>query len=112
VFKWDKATDPDGNSTIIDFGRKRGTWIESSENRKIKEGDKITGYHVQVSLRSDCKWPLCPDLDVDTNSDIPEFQIPDGWLVQDQTYYWRVQARDSNGNWGEFSKIWKFITDF
>jgi len=84
---WDKASDRDGSDQVID-------------------------YHIQLSLRPDCRWSLCPNLDIDINSGTPEFQIPGGWLISGETYYWRVKAKDNHGNWSDYSKIWKFTTNF
>jgi hypothetical protein len=109
---WEKSSDPDENYVVIDFGKTDGSWTESPSTREFVTGDKITDYHVQICLREDCKWPLCPNLDIDIHSDKPEFQVPDGWLISGETYYWRVKARDSQGNWGNYSDIWNFRTEF
>jgi hypothetical protein len=112
MLKWEKAVDPDQGIKTIDYGRSEGAWTESSSTRNIIEGDKITDYHIQISLRPDCKWPLSPNFDIDIHTDEPQFQVPEGWLISGQTYYWRVKAKDNQGNWGEYSEIWEFITEF
>lgn len=112
MLKWKKASDPDEKDITIDYGRIKGNWTESPKTREYIKGDKITDYHIQISLRPDCKWPLCPNFDIDLNSEKPEFQIPEGWLIPGQTYYWRVKAKDNQGNWGLYSVIWKFRTVF
>ena len=83
VLKWEEASDPDKNDIIVD-------------------------YHIQLSDRADCKWALSPNFDVDLGFNGTEWQIPEGWLNSDQTYYWRVKAKDNNGNWSRYSKIWSF----
>ena len=62
--------------------------------------------------KEDCNWPLSPNFDINIGSDKSEFQVPQGWLVSGQTYYWRVKARDDHGNWGKYSEIWEFRTEF
>jgi len=83
VLKWSPAHDRDG--TVVD-------------------------YHVQVSLRPDCRWPVSTNLDVDLGGPETEFRVPESWLNPATTYYWRVKARDEQGNWSEWSRIWKFTT--
>ena len=73
-------------------------------------GDRVADYHVQISLRRDCAWPVSPNLDVDLDSDRPEFAVPESWLNVDTTYYWRVRARDTRGDWGPYSRVWRFRT--
>jgi hypothetical protein len=85
TLKWASAKDPDGDDTITD-------------------------YHIQVSLRPDCRWPVCTKLDQDLGSNDTEFQIPESWLNPKTTYYWRVKAKDHQGNWSPWSKTWKFTT--
>ncbi|MFC2123854.1 hypothetical protein ACFLU5_03495 [Bacteroidota bacterium] len=110
--KWEKASDPDEHNKTIDFGRNEGPWTESPVTREFTEGDKITDYHIHISLRPDCRWPLSPNFDIDIRSDKSEFQVPEGWLLSGETYYWRVKAKDRQGNWGSYSEIWKFNTEF
>ena len=83
LLKWQKADDPDIN-------------------------DYITDYHIQLSRRKDFKWPLSPNFDVDIGCNLSEWKVPGGWLNSNQTYYWRVKAKDNNGNWSNYSKVWSF----
>ncbi|MFC2075771.1 transglutaminase domain-containing protein [candidate division KSB1 bacterium] len=76
---------------------------------KDADGDRIVNYRVQVSLRSDCAWPLVSSLDRDVR-DGAAFQVPEGWLNPQTTYYWRVRAEDEKGNFGPWSDIWSFST--
>ncbi|MBN2410467.1 hypothetical protein JXQ31_02170 [candidate division KSB1 bacterium] len=80
------------------------------EARDIDKNDKIIDYHIQLSARPDFKWPLSANFDRDAGSGAAEWQVPKGWLNPDQTYYWRVKAKDKNGNWGGYSKGWSFTT--
>ena len=70
---------------------------------------EIACYRVQVSLRPDCAWPVCTNLDDDVR-DSASFQIPDGWLNPSTTYYWRVKAEDEQGLWSNWSSIFSFTT--
>ena len=87
AFQWNPATDPDG--------------------------DAITDYHFQLSDRPDVRWPLSPNFDkyVSRTPDKgkPCYTLPrSGLLTPGTTYYWRVQAKDSNGAWGPWSGTWTF----
>jgi len=85
VLKWEKAKDIDKNDVIVD-------------------------YHIQLSSRPDFKWPLSSNFDRNIGSDMTEWKVPEGWLNSNQTYYWRVKAKDKNGNWGEYCNGWSFKT--
>jgi hypothetical protein len=87
VLQWKAATDPDG--------------------------DAITDYHFQLSDRPDMRWPLSPNFDkyVSRTPDQGKtcYTLPrPGLLTHGQTYYWHVQAKDSNGVWGPWSGTWSF----
>jgi len=73
------------------------------------DGDPIVNYRVQVSLRPDCAWPVVSTLDRDVR-DGAAFQIPKGWLNAGTSYYWRVRAEDAEGNFGPWSRIFRFTT--
>ena len=73
-------------------------------------GDSVADYHVCISLRPDCAWPVSPSLDVEVGSDSPELTVPESWLNPDTVYYWRVRARDTRGDWGPYSRVWRFST--
>ncbi len=73
------------------------------------DGDAIVNYHIEVSLRSDCAWPVVSTLDRDVREGT-SFQIPRGWLNPMTTYYWRVRAEDDKGNIGPWSRIFRFTT--
>ncbi|UCG47148.1 MAG: putative Ig domain-containing protein [Phycisphaerales bacterium] len=87
VFRWDAATDPDG--------------------------DAVEDYHFQLSDRSDMRWPMSPNFDKyisrTTDKGNARYALPrPGFLTHGQTYYWRVKAKDSNGVWGPWSDTWSF----
>ena len=97
---------PEDNGTIMTLA----PGLKWEKGQDPDENDKIVDYHLQISRRPDCRWALCPNLDLDLKSDSNEFQLPQGWLNPGETYYWRVKARDSSGNWSAYSNIWKFKT--
>jgi hypothetical protein len=85
ILKWSAAVDPDAD-------------------------DKVVDYQVMVSLRPDCRWPLSPTLWQNTGSEKTEWQLPISFLNPDTTYYWKVRARDSRGDIGEWSRVFQFRT--
>ena len=70
----------------------------------------VDAYHVRISYRPDCAWPVSPSLDVEISPDRPEFAVPESWLNPHTTYYWQVRARDAQGDWGPCSPVWRFAT--
>ncbi|MFC2075772.1 transglutaminase domain-containing protein [candidate division KSB1 bacterium] len=116
TYKWREIDDqhvpdaPKSAASPKDGSRIRGLapkleWAASND----ADGDKIVCYRVQLSLRSDCAWPLNTSFDRDVRSGT-SFQAAEGWLNPGTTYYWRVKAEDSNGNWSDWSDIWSFST--
>jgi hypothetical protein len=73
-------------------------------------GDKVVDYQVMVSLRPDCRWPLSPALYQSIASDRPDWELPASFLNHGTTYYWKVRARDSRGDIGEWSRVFHFRT--
>lgn len=87
VFRWDAATDPDG--------------------------DAITDYHFQLSDRQDMLWPLSPNFDKYISKTPDQrharYTLPRcGLLTPGTTYYWRVKAKGTKGVWGPWSATWSF----
>jgi hypothetical protein len=87
VFKWAPAKDPDG--------------------------DKIADYQFELSNRADLRWPLSMNfyrlISKTADRGKAQYTVPyTGLLNPDQTYYWRVRAKDDKGVWGAWSKIWSF----
>jgi hypothetical protein len=85
VFKWQKVSDQD-------------------------KGDKIMNHCILISFDPQCRWPVATALYKETQSGKSEWQLPDGWLNRDTTYYWKVKAQDSRGIWGKWSGIYRFNT--
>jgi len=83
VFKWQKVSDED-------------------------KGDEITNHCILISFDPQCRWPVATALYKETDSGKSEWQLPEGWLNNDITYYWKVKAQDSRGIWGEWSEIYRF----
>ena len=64
-------------------------------------------YHLQVSRRSDFRYPYRPSLDVIIPSN--KWTVPyTGIFSPDTTYFWRLRCRDRWGVWGAWSKPWTF----
>ena len=85
LFKWHPSADPD-------------------------KGDKIVNHCIIISFDPQCRWPVATALLKETDSGKPEWQLPDGWLNPDTTYYWKVKAQDSRGAWSEWSQVYRFGT--
>jgi hypothetical protein len=71
---------------------------------------EVDAYHVEVSYRPDCAWPVSSSLDVELPPSPAEFAVPESWLNPGTIYYWRVRARDAQGDWGAYSPVWQFST--
>lgn len=82
---WLPAAHPDNNCTVVD-------------------------YQVMVSLRPECRWPLSPTLHQNMGSAKTEWQVPASFLNPGTDYYWKVRARDNNGNTGQWSPVFRFRT--
>jgi len=100
-----KAVLPNDGGTVSVATPAKLSW----QDAKDPDGS-IADYHIQVSARPDMLVPISCNFDLITGSSKPEWDVPQGWLVKDRTYYWRVRARDNNGVWSNWSKIWKFRT--
>lgn len=85
LFKWQEAIEPD------------------------KE-DKIKNYCLILSFDPLCRWPVATALYKETDSAEPEWQLPEGWLNKNTTYYWKVRAQDNRGDWSDWSDIYRFST--
>jgi hypothetical protein len=72
--------------------------------------DKIADYQVMVSLRPDCRWPLSQALHQNVGSAKSEWRVPASFLNPGTTYYWKVRARDNQGNIGDWGPVFHFST--
>ena len=85
LFRWQKAGDPDRD-------------------------DKIANHCILISFDPECRWPVASALYAETGSGKAEWQLSEGWLNRDTTYYWKVKARDNRGVWGDWSEVFRFKT--
>jgi len=75
---------------------------------RCSDGEAIADYHIRVSPREDMLYPVSPNFDRITSSPNPEWDVPEGWLMQGKTYFWRVRARNEWGAWSPWSEVWSF----
>ena len=71
---------------------------------------EVIDYQVMVSLRPDCRWPLSPTLHQNVGSAQAEWTVPGSFLNAETAYYWKVRARDNQGNIGKWSRVFSFTT--
>ena len=108
-----------------DGGEVEGTqfvfqWKVAASLRDAKPSDQIasrsdaaTDYHFQLGNRADMRWPLSPTFDR-LVSNTPQrgtasWAVPRyGLLNPSQRYYWRVRARNKDGLWGAWSRVFSF----
>ena len=83
---------------------KKLAWVAAQDSDR----EKIKNYHVQVSPREDMLHAVSPNFDRLTFSGKPEWEVPTGWFVAGQTYYWRVKSQDQWGSWSDWSPVWSF----
>ena len=77
-------------------------------------GSRVDDTHVQVSRYPDFRWCVCPTFDRYVGRTAyagktrwqPEFP---GLLNPDETYYWRVRARNAKGVWSAWSEVRMFV---
>lgn len=69
-----------------------------------------TDYQVMVSLRPDCRWPVSTTLHQNVGAARAEWTVPASFLNPGTTYYWRVRARNSRGDAGEWGRVFRFRT--
>ncbi len=76
-------------------------------------GPLAEDYEFQLSEYADMRWTLSPNfhklISRTANRGTASYQLPyTGLLNPDETYYWRVRARSSEGVWGLWSKVFSF----
>lgn len=67
-------------------------------------------YQVMVSPERDCRWPVSPTLYQNVGSARPEWKVPATFLNRATTYYWKVRARNREGDIGPWSRAFAFTT--
>ncbi|HVX11453.1 MAG TPA: hypothetical protein VHC22_09750 [Pirellulales bacterium] len=88
AFRWQSAADPDG--------------------------DAITDYHFELSIRADMQWPLSMSFAklISRTADVGQsrYTLPGpGLLNPDTEYFWHVRAKGEQGVWGDWSRTWSFV---
>ena len=78
--------------------------------KETDDSDKVVDYQVMVSLRPDCRWPLSTTLHQNVGSPKTEWKLPASFLNPGTTYYWKVRARNSRGDIGEWGPVFHFQT--
>ncbi len=68
----------------------------------------ITHYRIQIRADAKMRVPVSPNLERVFAAHGPQWRVPDGWLLPETPYYWRVRAKDSGGVWSPWSKIATF----
>jgi len=66
-----------------------------------------SGYRIQINDTNDYTGTLVVDDDSLTNS---SFQVS-SVLSDNETYYWRIKWKNSDGVWGEWANSWSFNLD-
>jgi len=75
--------------------------------------EPIVDYWFELSDRPDMRWPLSPNFEKlisrTAQRHTASYEIPyEGLLNPNQTYYWRVRAKNASGVWSAWSKTWSF----
>jgi len=68
----------------------------------------ITHYRIQVRFDRNMRVPVSPNLERVFAAEGSQWQAPEGWLLPDRAYYWRVRARDEAGVWSPWSDVARF----
>jgi len=76
--------------------------------------DGAVDYHFELSRHRDMRFTLSPVFEKlvsrTPSAGQARWRIPyDGLLNPDETYYWRVRARNEDGLWGPWSRTWNFV---
>ncbi len=74
------------------------------------EGDRVMNHQIMISFDPLCRWPVATALYWETDSGKSEWQLAEGWLNKDTSYFWKVRAQDTHGDWGDWSDIYRFKT--
>jgi len=76
-------------------------------------GGKIADYHFELSDRADMRWPLSTNfyklISRTADRGQAQYTLPAvGLLAPNHQYFWRVRAKNGQGVWGPWSKVWSF----
>jgi len=99
-----------------DGGISNGTFFQFNWNSLNRNPD-IIDYEFQLSEYPDIRWSLSPNFDRrlisrTNNRNLNSFQIPyPGLLNPEQTYFWRIRARNEDKVWGPWSDIFSFTVE-
>jgi hypothetical protein len=111
-FEWAECGDSAPPAAPVAEFPKDGAEVEGT-HFTFKWSGAGADYHFQLSDRSDVRWPLSPTFDR-LVSNTPQrgtagWAIPwRGLLNPSQRYYWRVRARNKDGLWGTWSRVFSF----
>ena len=72
------------------------------------QGRIITHGRIQVRADPKMRVAVSPNLERVFQTGVPEWQTPNGWLLPEKTYYWRVRTRDEAGIWSPWSEVATF----
>lgn len=89
---------------------KADTLAPSLEWTQPEGAAEIADYQIMVSRWSHCRLPHCPNLYGTIGRNTACFNVPPGWLTPGTTFYWKVRAIDTVGDWGPWSRIAAFRT--
>lgn len=92
---------PSNNSTVITQISDEQIYFEW--NNATDPDNDITGYRIWIDSDPNFSDPFHHGTDVNNTT---------SYLQTNQTYYWRVTTRDSNGNVSNYSQIWSFHLEY
>jgi hypothetical protein len=92
------------NNDIIDTTAPTLSWDEAPTS------GVITQHEIMVSWDPYGILPVTPLTWKIINS-ATSWTVPEDWLLEGQTYYWNVRAKDDLGNWSPWGGPWKFTID-
>lgn len=84
--------------------------LEWAPPEKVEASGEVVDYQVMVSLRPDCRWPLSTTLHQNVGSAKRGWRVPAGFLNPGTTYFWKVRARNTRGDIGEWGTAFSFKT--